>query len=245
MHISLENVTKKYGSVKALDGVSLEIALGEIVAVLGANGAGKTTLLRCLGGIAAPTGGEIRFDGRTFDRDSLDQRKQLFLLPDFPSVNSELTVLRHIGLVLRLYEVDHSAVEEPLIKLLREFDLLPLFDARLGTLSRGETYKAALTALVAADPELWMLDEPFASGMDPRGLAAFRRQAKGAAQRGRTVIFTTQVVELAEAFADRVCIMHRGRIHAFDRMERLRADYQDSDDSPLAQIFEQLHEAPP
>jgi ABC-type multidrug transport system ATPase subunit len=155
-----------------------------------------------------------------------------------------MTVLRHIGMVLRLYGADRPGVEEVVIELLRDFDMLPLADARLGALSRGETYKAALSVLLATDPEIWMFDEPFASGMDPRGLNAFRRHAAEAALRGRTVIFTTQILELAENFADEVCILHRGRVHACDTLERLRVQMGTDGDGVLDEIFEQLHESP-
>jgi ABC-type multidrug transport system ATPase subunit len=243
MRISLQSVTKSFGATPALEAVSLDIEPGQIVAVLGPNGAGKTTLLRCLAGIVAPDAGDVHYDGERFHRDRIDFRKRLFFLPDFPLVYSEMSVLRHIGLVLRIYEADQPGVEERVIELLREFDILPLVDAWLGTLSRGETYKAALAALLAVDPEVWMFDEPFASGMDPGGLNAFRRRAAEATGRGRTVIFTTQLLELAEAFADRVCILHHGRVHAFDRVDRLQEQRRVSEGSALAEIFEQLQEA--
>src|SRR5262245_37782989 len=221
MHIELRSLTKWFGRTPALGEVSLAIEPGQIIAILGPNGAGKTTLLRCLAGIAAPDEGDILYDGELFRRDRLDLRRRFFLLPDFPLVYSEMSVLRHIGLVLRLYEADRAGVEERVIELLHEFDLLPYIDAWFGTLSRGQTYKGALTALMAVDPELWMLDEPFASGMDPQGLDVFRRAARDAANRGRTVLFTTQLVELAEAFADRVCILAHGRVQMCERVDAL------------------------
>jgi ABC-type multidrug transport system ATPase subunit len=244
LRIDIRSLTKSFGTTPALDDVSFSVAPGRIVAVLGANGAGKTTLLRCLAGIAAADSGEILYDGEPFRRDRVDLRQRLFLLPDFPFVYSEMTVLRHIGMVLRLYGADRPGVENAVIELLRDFDMLPLADAGLGTLSRGETYKAALSALLAADPEIWMFDEPFASGMDPRGLNAFRRRAAEAALRGRTVIFTTQILELAENFADEVCILHGGRVHACDTLERLRALSGTEGEAVLEEIFEQLHESP-
>ncbi len=222
MHISVAGLTKTYGRHRALDGISMEIEPGQIVAILGPNGAGKTTLLRVLATIAAPSAGEVRLDGELLRRDRIDLRRRLFFLPDTPYVLYG-TAIRHIGMVLRLYEADRPAIEERVLELLREFDLLPLADVRLGGLSRGELYKAALVALIAADPEVWLFDEPFASGMDPRGIAALRNQAKAAVARGRTVIYSTQIMEVAERFSDRVCILHKGRVEALDSVDRLRA----------------------
>lgn len=243
MRISLRSVTKSFGPTPALDAVSLDVEAGEIIAVVGMNGAGKTTLLRCLLGLVAPDSGEIHYDGEQFHRERLDLRRRMFLLPDFPLVYPNMSVLRHIDLVLCLYEADRSAADERVIGLLREFDMLPYIDAALGTLSRGQAYKAALAALMAVDPELWMFDEPFASGMDPAGLLAFRTHVRDALRRGRTVLYTTQLLGLAE-FADRVCVLHRGRVHAFDRIERLKAQHAGGATDALEQLFAQLHEGP-
>ncbi|MBW3542844.1 MAG: ABC transporter ATP-binding protein [Planctomycetes bacterium] len=243
MHITIDGLTKRYRSVVALDEVDLEIGPGQVVAVLGPNGAGKTTLLRSLAAIAAPDAGEIYYDGELFRRDRLDLRKRYCFQPDFPFVYSEMTVLEHISLVLRLYEVEREGIEQRVVELLRDFDMLTLIDARFGRLSRGQSYKAALVALLAVDPELWMFDEPFASGMDPRGLTAFRRHAMDATRRGRTVLYTTQILELAESFSDRVCIIHDGRVVAFDSIERLRSAVREPAGGVLEALFEQLHEA--
>jgi ABC-type multidrug transport system ATPase subunit len=80
----------------------------------------------------------------------------------------------------------------------------------LGSMSRGQLYKAGLAGLLVVDPELWILDEPLASGMDPMGIAFFKREAKAAAQRGRTVVYTTQILEIAEKFSDRICVLDHG-----------------------------------
>lgn len=223
MHITLDRVTKTFGRMRALDEVTLEIEPGQVVVVLGANGAGKTTLLNCLGTVYVPASGTIRFDGELLERTRIDLRRRLMLLPDFPFVQNEVSVIDHIGMTLRIWEADLDGMEERVLELLDDFDLLPLAELKASALSRGQIYKTALVALVAVDPELWLLDEPFASGMDPHGLTAFRRHARAAAERGRTVLYTTQILELAEEFSDHVCIIHEGQLRAFDRLEHLCA----------------------
>jgi ABC-type multidrug transport system ATPase subunit len=222
MQITITNLSKRFGRVVALDDVSLSAAEGQIVAVLGSNGAGKTTLLRALAGIVAPAEGEIRYDGQLFRRDRLDLRRRFCFLPDFPEVFGYMTVLRHLGMVVRLYETDQKGIEERILSLLKEFDILPLVESPLGTLSRGQLYKAALVGLLTVDPEVWLLDEPFASGMDPPGIAAFRRHARAAAARGRTIIYTTQIVELAEQFSNHICVLEDGKLAAFATIDQLR-----------------------
>ncbi len=241
MQIELRSVLKSYRSVRALDFVSLEIAPGQIVSVLGPNGAGKTTLLRCLCGIIAPNDGRIYFDGEEFQRDRLDLRNRLHFLPDFPPFFAAQSVLRNIATVLHLYSADGAGAENRVLDLLRDFDLLPLAFRPIFSLSRGQAYKAGLVALIAADRELWLIDEPFASGMDPHGIDAFKRHTRDAAARGRTILYSTQILDIAERFSDRVCVIHKGAIHAFDTLQNLRSDARDKDDV-LGEMFRQLRE---
>jgi ABC-2 type transport system ATP-binding protein len=243
MRIELRGVLKSYASVRALDRVSLQIDPGQIVSLLGPNGAGKTTLIRCLAGIAAPNKGAVYFDDQEFRRDRLDLRRRMHLLPDFPSHFWDQSVIRNIGIVLRLFDADNNGAEERVLELLRDFDLLPLALRPMGSLSRGQAYKAGLVMMLAADREVWLLDEPFASGMDPHGIDAFKRHARAAASRGRTILYSTQLLDVAERFSDRVCIIHKGEVRAFDTLDRLRDQAQDKG-NVLEELFRQLREVP-
>ena len=242
MKIELRGVLKSYRSVRALDHVSLTIEPGQIVSLLGPNGAGKTTLIRCLTGIAGLNEGEVYFDDQEFVRDRLDLRRRIFVLPDFPFMFWDQSVIRNIAIVLRLFDADGAGAEERVLELLRDFDLLPLALRPVNSLSRGQAYKAGLVALLAADREVWLLDEPFASGMDPHGIDAFKQHARAAAARGRTIIYSTQLLDVAERFSDRVCVINQGEIHAFDTLKRLREHAQDKD-NVLEEMFRQLRES--
>lgn len=240
MKIELWNVTKRYGRTRALDSVTLEFEPGRITAVLGPNGAGKTTLLRCLAGIVAPDTGSVYYDGHQFSRDDLALRKRIFFLPDFPFPFWGESVLRNIGMVLRIYESDSPGAEERVFHLLRDFELLPLANTPVEHLSRGQLYKTALVALIATDPEVWILDEPMASGMDPLGQSQFKRLAREAVSRGRTVIYSTQVLEVAERFSDRICVLHKGALRAHGTLQDLHRDATDKQHA-LEELFLKLH----
>ena len=241
MKIEIQTVTKSYNSFRALDEVSIAIESGQIIALVGSNGAGKTTLLRCLAATVCPDKGKILFDGEEFVRHRTDLRRRFHFLPDFPAVFEAWSPLKHIGMALRLYGCDQTGANKRVLELLREFDLLPLANAPFATLSRGQRYKAVLATLLAIDPEVWLLDEPFASGMDPHGINAFKRHSRDATARGRTVIYSTQILDAAERFSDRVCIIHRGKIRAFNATSDLHKKLP-GDASALDEIFNQLRE---
>jgi len=236
MKVTLAGVSKKYGRKRALDQIRQDIAPGSVIAVLGLNGAGKSTLLHCLAGILSLSEGEIYFDDEVFRRDRVDLRRRFAFLPDFPILFGHMNALKHIGMVLRLYGKDEAGVEERVLGLLRGFDLLPVAEKSLATLSRGQIYKVALAAVIAAAPELWLLDEPMASGMDALGLREFRTRAQAAAAEGATIIYTTQILSVAEQFSDEVVVLHEGRVHARGPAASLHASGE------LEELLSSLHE---
>ena len=238
MHLRADKLVKKYGGSTALGGVSLEVEPGQIVAVLGPNGAGKTTLLNALAGVIPLTSGQVLFDHQPFTPGRGDLRRRFAYLPDTPPVPRNWTPLRFIGTALKLYEVPLQDIEDRVEDLLGRLDLLSVAAWKFHRLSRGQTYKAVLAGFIAADPEVWLVDEPFASGMDPRGLNCFKEYAREATHRGRTIIYTTQIIEVAEQFAHRICVLDQGQIQAFEEPAKL------SGESGLMHLLTQLRETP-
>ena len=215
MELALRNATKKYTKTLALDSVSFAAGPGELIAVLGVNGAGKSTLLRAISGAIALDSGELFYDNSPFSYDNLEQRRSFMFIPDDPPLLFDETVLRNISIFLTQYqktEVEGMAVQ--VAQLLEDLEIKDKAPMPVIELSRGQTYKAGLAILAAVDPPFWYLDEPFASGMDAVGLSIFKRLVATAVANGRTVIYSTQLVELAEQFATRICILHQGKIHA-------------------------------
>lgn len=242
MHIALDRATKVFGKVRALDDVSVVFEPGQVVAVLGANGAGKSTLLRILSGLLQPDSGEVFYDGGPLRLDDLALRRRIFFLPDFPPVFAGESVLANLGLLLRIYEADGPDAPARVLHWMQALDLLELAEKPVGFLSRGQLYKAALVALLAIDPELWLLDEPLASGMDPQGLAVLRAEVRKAAGRGRTVLFTTQILEVAERLADRACVLHKGSLRLTAPIAQLRSASTTGTDGVLDALLQGLRD---
>ncbi|NDD29512.1 MAG: ABC transporter ATP-binding protein, partial [Proteobacteria bacterium] len=222
-------------SLEVLRDISLDISPGTITAVLGTNGSGKTTLLRLLAGILAPTRGEVRYDEAVLTRRRLDLRRRAMFIADAPLVLPESALISWIGTCLRVYEVERPDVEAAVSRLLDDLDLATMAGIPLANLSRGQVYKAALASLLAVDPDLWLLDEPFASGMDPAALSLFTDAARAAAGRGRSVVFGTQMLDLATRLADRVIVLHGAGVARSGSMQDIAADGEG-----LHAMFEQL-----
>jgi ABC-type multidrug transport system ATPase subunit len=210
--LETHDLQKYYGPVKVLERLSLSFEEGELVAVLGVNGAGKTTLLACMAGILGWTRGEVRVEGRPLDRDDLEQRRKFAMLPSGGLFFGFADTVRNAAVFSELWRGIDASAPLDLEEWLESLGLLEVAFQPVAKLSRGQIYKASLLALHCADPRIWLLDEPFAAGMDARGMEAFRRLGRAATQRGRCVIYTTQFPELAARYADRIIVLGRGGV---------------------------------
>lgn len=203
---------KRYGSTRVFTDVDLSFGEGELVAVLGVNGAGKTTLLGCLAGLLGWSKGKVLIDGAPFDRENFEHRRKIALLPADGLHFAGTDTIRNAAIFSELWRGIEAPPPIDLEEWLERLGLLEVAFRPLEALSRGQRYKAALLAVHSADPSIWLLDEPFASGMDARGMEAFRRMARDAKGRGRCVVYTTQFPELAARLADRIVILGRGGV---------------------------------
>ncbi len=235
MEICAVGLGRRFGSLSALEGLNFTCGPGEIIAVLGDNGAGKTTLLHLLAGLLVPSSGSLRYDGKAYDRLDDALRSRIGFLSDFPPFYFEHRVLDHLAMLTVLHDLE----PEPgyIADLLENFGLAEQGMALLSTLSRGQRYKAGVVALALVSPDLWLLDEPMASGMDPRGLYAMREILLAHKARGATIFYTTQIPEVVEGFSDRVLLIHKGRPVALASAAELR---EQTHTTSLGAALEQL-----
>ncbi|TDU66582.1 ABC-2 type transport system ATP-binding protein/heme exporter protein A [Prosthecobacter fusiformis] len=225
MDLWLNCISKRFPRIKVLEDVTAEISAGTTVALLGSNGAGKTTLLRCLATLSSPDSGDIRMDGEILKRGRIDLRQRLMFLPDFPDLFSHTDPLEVIAMHLKLWKADRPGIEQRVADLMDQLQIASLCGVPVHTFSRGQRYKTALAALATVDPELWLLDEPFASGMDPQGIATFRQEGDDAVKkRARILIYSTQMVDLACGFSDKIAVISRGRLTMYDTENDLQRD---------------------
>jgi ABC-2 type transport system ATP-binding protein len=224
--IKVHNLTHHYGIRPILRGINMEIATGELVVLLGPNGMGKTTLLGCMAGVLWPARGYVAFDGverRATVEEEKDLRRRIAYLPDTTWMPSARTGREFILSVGQLYGHDELELFDHADRLLAVFDLTEQADATIGSYSAGQRKKIALASVLITKAPYLLLDEPFSGGLDPAGILALStilNRLKGAG--GTTIVMTTPVPELVDQLADRVAIIRRGELSAYDTPEGLR-----------------------
>ncbi|MHC4521407.1 MAG: ABC transporter ATP-binding protein [Planctomycetota bacterium] len=202
------SLSKRFGEVLAVDGVSLKVKRGEIYGFLGLNGAGKSTTIRLILGIATPTAGGARVFGEPVRADSSLWRRVGHLV-EAPSAYPELSVRENLDVARRLYDVDNRQMVDNMIELL---GLGAWADRRAKTLSSGNRQRLGLARALLHDPELLILDEP-ANGLDPLGVVAIRELLRPlAGERGVTVFMSSHILAEVERLAERIGVVHHGRL---------------------------------
>ncbi|MEM8929617.1 MAG: ATP-binding cassette domain-containing protein [Acidobacteriota bacterium] len=204
--LSLDGVTKRFGSFTAVDHVSLEIPSGTIYGFLGQNGAGKTTTIRMIMSILYPDEGSVRVLGGTAE----SRKDRLGYLPEEKGLYKKMTTTEILTYFGRLKGLDRSTAKRKAKTLLEEFGLGEWVDQKCEALSKGMGQKVQVLGTLIHDPELVILDEPF-SGLDPVNVETMRDLILRMKREGRTVIFSTHVMEQAEQLCDSIFLIHRGR----------------------------------
>ena len=216
--LAVSGLVKRFGKKSAIDGLTFEVACGEIVALLGPNGAGKSTTFACLAGLARPDAGTIRFDGRLLES---DRGRTVAVIPETPEVYPLLTVWEHLVFVARLCRLD-AGWEERGEKLLARFAMLDERDTVGNALSKGMRQKTLIAATVLAGTPVLLLDEPMI-GLDPRGQRELREMLAELRGAGTALMISTHQLESAETLSDRIIVLNAGKLVASGTIDELRA----------------------
>src|SRR6476661_302901 len=241
--VEARQLVKRYGVVRAVDGVSFSVARGEIFGFLGANGAGKTTTLRMLCGLLTPTSGTALIDGIDILQDPLRAKARLGYLDEEPFVHPHLTGREFLNFVADLYRMPRGAQrEQRMERLLGLFELANRDGELIGAYSHGMRQKIGLASLLIREPSVLLLDEP-TNGLDPRSARLVKDLLEELASRGTTVLLSTHILEVAQALCRRVAIIDRGRITATGTMDELRAQ-AGSEHASLEELFLKLTAGP-
>jgi ABC-2 type transport system ATP-binding protein len=209
--LELNNVTKFYGAFKAVDEVSFVLQPGAIYGFLGPNGAGKTTTIRMVLDMIRPSSGSIRVLGHA---SALEVRNRIGYLPEEKGLYKKMKAWSVIAYFATLKGMTRRAAKQRAFELLERYGLKDFAEKKTDALSKGMSQKVQVLASIAHDPDFVILDEPF-SGLDPVNQQVMEEIIRGMAARGRTVLFSTHVMQHAERLCERIIVINRGQ-KAFD-----------------------------
>ena len=208
--IELCNVTKRYGAVEAVSGLSFSAPDGQIVGLLGQNGAGKTTTLNMLTGYFPPTSGVVRVDGMDMLQDPRACKRHIGYLPEKPPLYDEMTVTAYLKFVCELREVKREAIAQHVQHITATCGLTEVAGRLVGHLSKGYRQRVGIAQALCGDPDVLVLDEPTV-GLDPKQVREIRELIR---QLGKThtVIFSSHLLPEIQQLCDRVVILHKGKL---------------------------------
>ncbi len=221
--LEVDGVTKSYGSVLALVDARFRVAHGEIVGLLGPNGAGKSTTMKAVVGLLRPDSGQIRVLGRDLQLDPVGSKRAIGYVPESPSLYEFLTAAEYLDFVADMYGIDAKTRQDRIPPYLAALELAGHENSLISGYSQGMRQKVALIAGLLHRPQLLVLDEPL-NGLDPRSARIVKDLLRSLARRdGVGVLFSTHVLEIAQAICDHVVILSHGRVLASDTVDALRA----------------------
>jgi len=235
--IELVHLVKKFGDFVAVNDVTLAIPRGEFFALLGPNAAGKTTTLKILAGLMKPTAGCARICGFDAQAEPLEARRRLAYVPDFPFLYDKLTAREFFRFTGQLFGMADARIETNAGELIARFHLADFANLPLESLSHGTRQRVAIVSALLHDPEVFVIDEPMV-GLDPQHARVVKDMFKERSLAGMTMLMSTHELSVAEEMADRIGIIHGGKLIAVGTREELRKLSGTS--GPLEEIFLRL-----
>lgn len=234
--IEIKNVSKTYnGTKKALDTINLTISSGEIFAFIGHNGAGKTTMIKSIVGILEFEEGDILIDGKSIKEDPIGCKLEMAYVPDNPDLYENMRAIDFINFVCDMYDVDINERKKNIEKYAKMFELENKLTDDISSYSHGMKQKVALIAALAHNPKALIMDEPFV-GLDPQAVYDMKELMKKMVKEGKTIFFSTHILDVAEKLCDHVAIIKAGKIVKTGKMKDIKGD------SSLEQVFLELGE---
>ena len=220
--IATQQLTRKFGSLTAVDGIDLRVQAGQFFGFLGPNGAGKSTTIKMLTGLLAPTSGRMDLLGLDFQSHLVDVKRQIGVVPEGMGLFDRLTGKEYLQFVGRMYGLDRATTSNRAEELLEFMQLADREKSLVADYSHGMQKKLALAAAVIHGPRILFLDEPF-EGVDALAAGALKSLLGRMTERGVTIFLTSHVLEIVERLCSHVAIIHKGRLVAQGSLEELRA----------------------
>lgn len=238
--IEIKNVSKSYiKGKKSVDNLNLEIKNGEIFGFLGPNGAGKTTTIRMITGILNIDEGDILIDGKSIKKDSLEAKRNFGFVPDSPDMFLKLKGIEYLTFMADVYDVPVDKRKERIEGLTKKFEIYNELNNQIQSYSHGMRQKIVICGALLAKPKNWILDEPM-TGLDPKSSYDLKEMMREQAKSGKTVFFSTHVLEVAEKLCDRVGIINKGKLIFVGTFAEMKAKFKE--ETSLEKLFLEITE---
>jgi ABC-2 type transport system ATP-binding protein len=238
--ITLAHLTKRFGSLTAVNDISLEVRPGEIFGFLGPNGAGKTTTIKMIAGVMEPTEGMIVIDGKDMAEDPLGAKQVTGFIPDRGFLYEKLSGVEFLEFVASLYGMDDARSKERIKAMLALFEMQDWAGDLIEGYSHGMKQRLVMSAALVHEPKVIVVDEPMV-GLDPKGSRLVKALFRSMADKGVTIFMSTHTLGVAEEMCDRIGIIHAGRLIAVGTASELRQK-AGGDEINLEAVFLRLTE---
>lgn len=233
--IEINDLTMDYGPLRALDGLTINIPQGEFFAFLGPNGAGKTTAIKLLTGLMRPVRGSVKLCGYDVQTEPLKAKAVLGYVPDVAVFYEKLTSVEFMRFIADIFEIDEAQAEERAAQLFKKFHLDSYAHQRIENLSHGTRQRLAITSALLHDPKVFVIDEPMV-GLDPIHARIVKQELKERSRAGMTILMSTHLLNIAEELADRIGILHKGKLISLGTMQELQ-NMRERNGKRLEEIF--------
>ncbi len=238
--IEIKNVSKSYiKGKKSVDNLSLEIKDGEIFGFLGPNGAGKTTTIRMITGILDADEGEILIDGKNIKTQALEAKKNFGFVPDNPDMFLKLKGIEYLNFMADVYDIPANKRKEKIESLTKKFEIYNELNNQIQSYSHGMRQKIVICGALLSEPKNWILDEPM-TGLDPKSSFDLKEMMREHSKSGKTVFFSTHVLEVAEKLCDRVGIINNGKLVFVGTFEEMKQKFKEQ--ASLEELFLEITE---
>lgn len=221
--LKIENLTKCYGTKKAVDNLTLHIQSGEIYGFIGHNGAGKTTTLKCVTGIISPDQGNITVCGHDIRTEPIECKRSIAYIPDNPDLYNYMSGIQYLNFVADIYGVDSKTRKDRIHDLAERFELTSDLGSTIASYSHGMKQKLAIISAWVHEPKLIIMDEPFV-GLDPKAAHILKAMMRQVCDDGGAIFFSTHVLDVAEKLCDKIAIIKEGQLVRCGSMEEVRGD---------------------
>jgi ABC-2 type transport system ATP-binding protein len=240
--IEISKVSKTYakGKTKALNDISINVKNGEIFGFLGPNGAGKTTTIKLMTGILKPDTGEIIVNDVDIVKKPVIAKKNIGFVPDNPELFNRLKGMEYLNFIADIYEVPNEERYKSINELAEVFEIKDALSSSVSSYSHGMKQKLVVIGALLHNPPVWVLDEPMV-GLDPKAAFILKEMMRKHADSGKTVFFSTHIMEVAEKICDRIGIIKKGEIIFTGTIDELRGLRKEKGDS-LENLFLELIE---